>query len=200
MNKSLWRQSTLGSGIDLSQPLGWLEVRVAADAAPDGQYDAIEGKYESTCTLHSDFDARLDYVLLDWPVPSGVVVGLSAFSYSGPPYLAAEIKRASEALDPQGEYYFGWVSPRHGADLPLSDLSGSLRMTRVNGLLTEWFWRSGRWVKLVSARVKDPLTLALRVDTNGDEFRHAPVRIALDNFVVTANQFSCPLGTKPQRL
>jgi hypothetical protein len=181
----IWEQVVTGTDVDIDQRNGWLVVDIGPGAVAGGPYNVIDGHFGTQCKLVRDFDARVDFVLLDWPAANGVWVSLDA-------YAVGEVGRTD---DVGGEYYSGSVGPDVGSVLPLGDLSGSLRMTRVNGRVTNYFRRGDSWVKLNSGTAHGwAVTIALSVWSTNGNFGHKHVRAAFDNFVVTAPEFGCPPG------
>src|SRR5260221_309616 len=77
------------------------------------------------CSFPGDFNARVDYKLLEWPAGDGVWVGLNAI------YANAAVMR--EASPQFGDVYRSWVTTASG-NVPLPDSYGSLRITRVSGV------------------------------------------------------------------
>jgi DNA-binding SARP family transcriptional activator len=181
----IWEQVVTGTQVDIGQQDGWLVVSIGAGSVAGGPYDVIDGHFGTQCKIARDFDARVDYVLLDWPEGNGVSVALAA-------YDVGEVARASSGGD---ELYSGWIWPGVGGVLPVGDVSGSLRIRRVNGRVTNYFRRGDRWVEVSSGTSRAAaVTIALSVWSTDPQFGHKPVRAAFDNFVVTAPEWGCPPG------
>ncbi len=85
----------------------------------------------------------------------------------------------------------------HGG-LATADARGRLRMRRVDGVITTYFWHDGGWRLLVSGRSTGTATLGVQAQASGDEFARMQVRVAFDNFVVTAPLADCPPGSDPR--
>ena len=185
---TIWHQIVSGTGVDIGPTGGQLVISIGADAVPGGQYDVIEGHYGTQCSFPGDFDARVDYELLNWPDGGGVTIGLWAF------FANAAIVRQNSSR--WGDIYSAWVVPANGST-SLPDRSGSLRLTRVGSTITGWFLHDGTWRTLVSGRDSGTAVLGPTAQATRDDFGHQPVRVAFDNFSVEARQLSCPLGSQP---
>ena len=176
-------------GAVFDQRSGRLEITVLADAQPDPAWNQVGGHYGTRCQYTADFDASVDFELLTWPARSGVYAGLNAI------FADSAVVRQSS---PQwGDQYASWVGRANGA-IPLEDRQGRLRLRRIGATITTYFWYDGAWRKIVSGTSTGPATLGLQLQADGDEFAHTEVRVAYDNFVVTASDADCPPGSDPR--
>jgi hypothetical protein len=117
-------------------------------------------------------------------VGDNVWVGLNAIFAS-----AGVMRQASTQL---GDVYRSWVTTANG-NVPLPDTSGSLRITRVGGVETTYFWHEGRWRTLASAPSSGAAVFGLGASSGAnDSFGHKEVKVAFDNFRVTARHPVCP--------
>jgi DNA-binding SARP family transcriptional activator len=64
---TIWYVIREGSGFDVGQENGRLVWSFASGATPGGTYDDVGGHYGTRCRFPGDFDARVDYTLLEWP-------------------------------------------------------------------------------------------------------------------------------------
>jgi hypothetical protein len=184
---TIWHQVVTGTNVQIGPAGGRLVVSIGGDAVPGGPYDVIDGHYGTQCSFPADFDARLDFELVDWPDGAGVSVGLWAFFAN-----AAVVRQNGSG---SGDAYSAWVVPVNGTT-SLPDRSGSLRLTRVDGTITASFLHDGSWREL--ARGQDRGTAVLGPSAQGTpEFGHAPVKVAFDNFSVEARELLCPPGSRP---
>src|SRR5262249_966376 len=74
MNTRIWTRARWGTGVDVAQTNGRLQLTMHANATPDPRWNAMAGGYQTACTLTGDFDARVDYALLNWPASNGTVL------------------------------------------------------------------------------------------------------------------------------
>jgi DNA-binding SARP family transcriptional activator len=176
-----------GTAFDASG--GRLEIAVAPDAKPDAQWNQVGGHVGTRCRFDGDFDARVDFELLQWPTASNVYAGLNAI-YAD----SAVVRHASSRW---GDNYAAWVIPSN-AGVELADRSGRLRLRREGATMTTYFWHDGAWVRLARGTSRGSAVLALQAQANGDEFARVPVRVAFDNFVVEAPDADCPPGSDPR--
>jgi len=187
---TIWHQVVSGTGGTIGQSGGRLVVSIGADAVAGGQYNVIEAHYGTQCTFTGDFDARIDFTLLDWPSGNGVSAGFWAF------FADAAIVRHSTASE--GETYGAWAIPVNDST-SLADTSGSLRIARANGVLTTYFWHEGRWISLASHVERGSAVLGPAVQATNEQFGHEAVSVAFDDFSVDADarDVSCPPGSTP---
>lgn len=126
-------------------------------------------------TVGGDFDAQVDYSILNWPS-------------SAPPLLGAEM-----SFDPGGvaygvtrtfNAYLADEFPPCCTGVPTTDTSGSLRLTRSGTTFSAYYWGSGAWQLIDSTSAgnvtKDSI-IGLGLYGNG-----TPASVAFDNFSITA--------------
>jgi hypothetical protein len=82
---------------------------------------------------------------------------------------------------------------QHAASVRLDETSGSLRIARVDGVMTTYYWRNGRWVPLASGRSSGAAVLGVGL-TGGSDFAAQETRVAFDDFAVSARNAFCPGG------
>jgi DNA-binding SARP family transcriptional activator len=196
----IWHRAFVGSGWDVAQRNGRLEIGLAADSVLEGPYNMVEAHYGANCRLVGDFDMRVDFRLLTWPQESGAVLTLAAWRTTAASVVVSRFAYAG------GEGY--------AADLPLPpvvgpgvnsirrpsvDDAGALRLRRRNDFVTAYYRRAGRWEAFGGAPYLGNVLIALQLSA-GSEFAHQAVRVAFDNFTAVADDVSCPNGVaKPPR-
>jgi DNA-binding SARP family transcriptional activator len=186
MNPGIWNLTTWGTGVDVAQRNGRLELTMHADATPDAQWNAMAGGYQTACSLTGNFDARIDYLLLNWSAANGTVVTLNV-SF---PDSVINIVRASRASG-QEDYTFAAPSGEWRV-LNTTDVSGGFRVTRVGSLITSYIRSGGHWMKFDSAHRLGAVTLQMILWASGSDFAHKDVMVALDNFMLLAPPSGCP--------
>src|SRR5439155_10469951 len=150
---------------------------------PSGPYDQIDVHVGTQCSFPDDFDARVDYKLVEWPAADNIYVGLTAI------YANASVMRQSSSQ--MGDGYRSWVATANG-NVALPDGSGSLRIARVAGVETSYFWHEGSWRKLASAFSLGAAVLGLQAQSDRDNpFGGQEVKAAFDNFRVTGRNPIC---------
>jgi hypothetical protein len=184
-----WTVWTNGTGATSQSSNGQLVFTIAANAQVETQYDTVGANDGTQCKFPGDFDARVDYTLLDWPAGNGAALSLTAFQRGPVDWIA----RAT--WTPQGDYYNAWPE---AAGAPTLDSSGSLRLQRTKGVLSMFFLHDGAWRRLASAALSGQVWVGMTLGTNGDLWQHVAVSAAVDNFVVTAPDAVCPPGTDPR--
>jgi hypothetical protein len=176
---SFWLPNDNGPSVD--QTNGVLEIDVPADSEPDPSGHAIVAGVMSRCALHGDFDAQVDYQLLDWPPANGVHLNFGTNFPQG-------VGRQNMA----GELIFAWFPP-DVVNLPFGELSGSLRLVRRGRTISGYVRAPGGWRKLLIA--DDPYgdtRLQLSISSLAGEWAHQEVRVAFDDFRINSGRLSCP--------
>jgi hypothetical protein len=176
-----WGTNQPGS-VSFGQGDGVLTVDVAADAQPD-----FGAGGQTRCSVHGDFDAQVDFNLVNWPARNGVWVNMSA---GGTPY---NVYRVSWQFDPSESY--GAYLPPVGANLPASDAAGTLRLTRLGDIFTAYYLSGKSWIPLISGTGPTgdvPLSVGVFNISNAATFAGLPVSVSFDNFKATADAVVCP--------
>jgi hypothetical protein len=135
----------------------------------------------SRCVLHGDFDAQVDYRLLDWPPSNGVHVN-----------FGTNFPQAVGRQNMAGELIFAWFPPSV-VNLPLNDLSGALRLVRRGRTISGYVRGRGGWKRLLTSDDPyDDIRLQLSISSLEGEWAHRDVKVAFDNFRVNTGHMSCP--------
>ena len=176
---SFWLPNGTGPSVD--QTNGQLEIDVPATAEPDPAGHAIVAGVMSRCVLHGDFDAQVDYRLLDWPPANGVHLN-----------FGTNFPQAVGRQNMAGELIFAWFPPSV-VNLPFGDLSGSLRLVKRGRTISGYVRAPGGWRRLLTAADRyDDTQLQLSISALDGEWAHKEVKVAFDNFRVNAGRMSCP--------
>ncbi len=167
------------------------------------------------CRIPGDFDAQVDYRVVDWPYASGIRLGLGAHPNPLPlgstslHGLSGDVRGLrtviSERISLQagavtthttgGEFYTAELNGRQDRLIATSDRSGKLRVTRVQNDFTAWYWDIGSrvWIPTgrfsLSPQVKDSEWLALQLWG----YNQSPnITVIVEDFSVSAPTLSCP--------
>ncbi len=188
---------------DALSPVLW---RVAINPEDAGMAEVVDGRLVHTmnpgeprlnidtfnrCLIQGDFDAKVKYDLLTWPADNEIRVGLVA-RRGGPDYA---VERVSDD-DFGGESYLVDFEGSVAGTTSTEDLSGGLRLTRVDGTFTGYYLNNdGEWVMIHSSEGADgPVQLRLATWTEDE----TPGGVAaFDDFAVEADETECNF---PQRL
>lgn len=177
-----WHLIVTGTEVDADVRNGRFEVTIGAGAVAGGRYNVIDGHLGTQCRFPGDYDARVDFELLGWPLANGVHVALAAF------FANARVERQSQR---DGEIYSSWIPPR-GSEALTNDAKGSLRMTRTDGMVTTYYLAGERWVRIDSARAAGEAVIGPSAGSTNPEFGKARVEVAFDNLVVQGDAINCP--------
>jgi DNA-binding SARP family transcriptional activator len=189
VDPTIWHSITTGGDVAIAEQDGQLQLTVGPGAVPGGQYNQIDVHVGTQCAWPGNFDARVDYTLLEWPANDNITVGLNAI------YASAEVMRVSSSQ--WGDEYGSWVIPSNGS-VSLPDTSGSMRITRVNGVETTYFMHGGTWRKLASATQGGAAVFGLQASSDGQHaFGGQEVKVGFDNFTVTGVDPTCAPGAQP---
>jgi hypothetical protein len=89
-----------------------------------------------------------------------------------------------------GEGYSGNIGQNWNV-IDTTDTHGTLRLARVDGVDTAYYLSGGKWVTLNSAPGDGRVQLGIEAFA-ANEWTHKQVRVAFDNFSVTASSIVCP--------
>jgi DNA-binding SARP family transcriptional activator len=189
VDPTIWHQVENGGDVAITEQGGRLQLTVGANAVPGGTYNQIDVHVGTQCAFPGNFDARVDYTLLEWPAGDNIDIGLNAI------YANAAVMRESSSQ--WGDQYGSWVIPSNGS-VALPDTSGSLRIARVNGVETTYFLHEGTWRKLASSPAAGAAVFGLQAMSDGQHsFGGQEVKVAFDNFTVNGTNPTCAPGSQP---
>jgi hypothetical protein len=188
VNPNTWAKVLDGYDVGLLEQGGQLQLTVGDNAVPGGPSNQIDVHVATRCAFPADFDARVNYGFLEWPAGDNIDVGMDANA------TAAVMRDSSSQV---GEEYASWVGTT-SRSVPLSNTSGYLRIARVKGIETTYFWHRGHWQKLAQARAIGPVVIGLQALSDGQGlFGGQELKVAFDNFKVTGTKPDCPPGALP---
>jgi DNA-binding SARP family transcriptional activator len=189
VDPTIWAPTKDGGDVSIVEQGGELQLAVGVNAVPGGTYNQIDVHLGTQCKFAGDFDARVDYALLEWPAGANIDVGINAI------YAQAAVMRDNSSQS--GDHYSSWVASSNGA-VQLADASGSLRVVRSKGVETTYFWHLGSWRKLASSPAAGAVVVALVAMSDGQNaFGQREVKVAFDNFRVSGVSPDCPAGDHP---
>jgi TolB protein len=182
LDAAMWWTFLSGTGGTLAQTAGHVELTLATDAA-NGPSGFMGPSFGTQCRATGDYDARVSFALLDWPASNGTHLNLGDAGATG------SIGRRSEAGI---EDYLSFFNPVP-TSAPTSDQSGRLRLVRTGSTLTSYYASGSGWLQLLSGPTTTaPALLNAHLFSNDAFFGDQFVRVALDDFQVTASGFECP--------
>lgn len=184
-NWLMWSVGIEGAGPTWALGDGRLEMTLPATGIPGGRYDQLSASFGTQCRFAGDFDARVDYQLLDWSVPTGARVQLSAWIF---PNLNSDAARTSTQ---GGEGYDGNIASSYRS-VPTNDTQGTLRVTRTAGLMKSYYLADGNWVELYAAPAVGQVMIGLQFFATAGDWQQKETRAAFDNFSVSAPTMVCP--------
>lgn len=177
VDSSVWNVFFNGDGADIVQRNGKLVVSIAGGATPGGSYDFVGAQYGSRGCFSGDIDMQVDYKLDTWPAGSGAYIGLQAV------YANAMVERFA----PVGgtDVIGSMIDPRF-KQVSTTAASGSLRLTRVNGIVTTYYLVDGAWQPIDTAPAPSPAHLHIGVSVVPATSPPSNIVVELDNFSATA--------------
>jgi Tol biopolymer transport system component len=182
LDSSKWWTSINGTGSGLAVTGGRAETSLASDAT-QGPSGFMGPGFGSQCHAVGDYDARVGYELLDWPFSNGVHALLGDAGTTG------SIARRSES---GFEDYLAFFNPVPASALT-THLSGEVRLVRTGSTLTAYYRDGLSWVPLLSGPTTTaPTFVAVSLFSNDEIFGNRFVRVAYDDFRITADSFACP--------
>ena len=191
VDPTIWHQVTTDANVSIAEQGGQLMLTVGAAAVRAGAYNQIDVHVGTQCTFPGDFDARVDFTLLEWPQADNIFVGLNAI------YAGSAVGRESSSQ--WGDNYAAWVVPGTNGSLALPDTSGSVRITRVKGTETTYVRHGGGWSRLAAGRSPGAAVFGLQASSadGTSVFGQQELKVAFDNFTVTGLRPVCPPGSEP---
>jgi DNA-binding SARP family transcriptional activator len=189
IDTSIWTTWANGGGATADQSGGQLVFSIPAEATFESRFNSVGINAGTKCRFPGNFDARIDYALLRWPAGNGAAVSLAEFQ-AGPIDL---ISRTTSSK--YGDFYNAWPD---GGSIPLADTSGSLRITRSNGVVRTFFLHHGQWRELGTRRIFGEIWIGMMLSSNANEWQQMSVSAHFDNFLVTAPDATCPAGSDPR--
>ena len=185
LNTTIWHKSVTGTGVDIAERNGRVEIEFAADGVPGGEYNLLGAHYGTGCRFPGDFDVDVDYNLLEWPSASGVLLRLNAWFTKSP---QLELARQSQTW---GEGYdLFWGGNRISSRSTL-DTRGSLRIKRVGTRFTAYHKTGKQWLPLGSVVSAGAPMISIQAVVMPNSFGHKAVRVAFDNFEMRAFRPAC---------
>jgi hypothetical protein len=141
-NQDLWFISTQGIGPSTAVTNNRLEITLPANSSTGGNPFPFGGVLGCKFALRSDYDVQVDFTLFNWPVPTGVQVGIQPVIRNGG-FSAGFWLMNDPTLSPgPTQVYNAWLN---GSEFRVatSDTSGKLRLQRVGNTINAYYWSSG---------------------------------------------------------
>lgn len=187
----VWSSGSGGTGASVTVANGRVTFSIAADATLDPQYQYVGSGITTKCAFRGNFDARVHFVVQQWPVTNGA--GLALFAQKG----FAEVDQIRRVTASWGDGYSTYPS---GMDaVPLPDQSGALRLNRSYGVLSAYFLHKGHWVRIAHQGSSGEISIGVWLHaTKDDGWQQQAVSAQVDNFRLTAQDADCPSGSDPR--
>jgi hypothetical protein len=185
---AMWQAWTSGAGVHAADHGGRLEIAVDGDAQPDAD-GLIQAGFRLRCMALDDFDAQVDFQLIDWPVADGVEVTLGFGVGDGTNGAFWSVGRVGGGNRAAWEAYVASVGQDAGVET--EDLTGTLRLARRNKVLTAYYKGAAGWVRIASARESRFGNVMLLVATDRHAFGGRTAVVAYDNFSATVPNLFC---------
>src|SRR5206468_13087561 len=107
VDPTVWHRVMVGGDVSMVEQGGQLQLTVGPRAVPGGTYNQIDVHVGTQCAFPGNFDARVNYTLLEWPAKDNIEVGLNAI------YANAAVMRVNSSE--WGDEYGSWVIPSNGS-------------------------------------------------------------------------------------
>ncbi len=200
-NQDLWIPYTQGIGPSTAVIHDRLEITLPANSSNGGNPFPFGGNLGCKFALRGDYDVQVGFDLFNWPVPTGVQVGIQPTTRHGG-FNAGVWLVNDPTLSPQPtQVYNAWLN---GLEFRVatSDTSGKLRLQRVGNTLFAYYWSSG-WQLLGSNTAsvfgKD-CGFNFYVYGAGpvsQNFQQKEVQVAFDNLQITYSSFAPNIRFSP---
>ncbi len=166
--------------VAVTQANGVVTVAVSA-TAPDG----FNASVRTRCRVEGDFDAEVDFRLVQWPGSDSITVTLMAADLGGV---------NTYRTDAFGESYGTYIPPSGGTVVQATGDSGTLRLARKGNMFTGSYNDGTHWVTILSAPgPTQPTAVQLGVFNNTDVglFGGRPATVSFDSFTLHAGTLDC---------
>jgi hypothetical protein len=183
-----WTQHTPGGSSSIVGSGGEVLMTQGNDAG------GILGAYlEFKYLLTGDFDARIDYRLINWPVNNQERIGIILAAPDGVSAIAAVERISDDGFVAGNEGYLthflnGTIS------VPTTDTAGTLRLTRTGDTVAGYYWSGSGWslVNSYSSALNNPGPSPLYLPIWWQAAPTVGVQIAFDNFFLDAPGTTIP--------
>lgn len=176
LNENLWWADVTGTGPTVQEINGRLEITFPANSSGVTLMAGVGSEFE----LMGDFDARVDFDLLNWPEGNGFNVSLTTG-------VNFTISRYSYTFwDHEGYLLY---SAGNMFSVPASETSGKLRIKRTGNTMEAFYWQNDAW-QSIGASSNDQFAGKTNIGLNADcgnpsRFTGQLVKIGFRNFQVT---------------
>jgi hypothetical protein len=147
-NTDLWSLWNMGVGTTAQVANNRLEVTVGGNG-----YAGLNGW---GFTLIGDFEMKVDFTLLNWPLANGTQLAIGTFDAS---YQSqAQVARANTRTPTSTgvEQYFAFIMDKnHAVDITGPTESGTLRLVRTGNMMEGSYWDGADWVTILSVTNPD---------------------------------------------
>ncbi len=146
-----------------------------------------------------NFDARIDYTLLNWPAKSeaGITLGtgfVDMLSSDLPVGLHGFVGGGSAASSGGNAYFSDLVTTGHQVfSIPTTDMSGKLRITKVGGDIGIYDWNGASWSEIHTYINGQRDTTINLIEFGLFRVADPGVKVAFDNFSITAPSTTLPV-------
>jgi len=188
LNPRIWTTWSTGSGASYDQASGKGVFSIAADATFDPRLENASTNIATKCMFPGDFQARIEFNLVQWPDVNGAAISLNALM--GTSDATAELIQRVTA--PWADGYNAWPN---GGPLQLQDTYGSLRLTRRSGQIRAAFSHNKGWKVIGRKQFAGDVRLDLGISTSQSDWQGQDVEATVDNFKVVASRADCPAGS-----
>ncbi|MDQ2914884.1 MAG: hypothetical protein M3T56_16780 [Chloroflexota bacterium] len=185
IDRTRWNVVTQGRGPVATARNGRVELNIPAEATGGAGEPISAGLALERCFATGNYVAIVEYEILEWPPMHGVEIRFGELTPDG-------------ALITRDQYADG--DSVHGRSVTrdyrqsISSATGSLRLTRKDGDVTvSSRGADGSWVELEGIQWpgQGDARFQVGVSTDAALFARQSVRIAVDNFQLTASEVTC---------
>jgi hypothetical protein len=184
IDRARWSAMTEGNGATVAAANGRVEMTISANAT-QGPDPSIRASLSTPPCARGDYVASVDYAILDWPPMNGTQIQFGEFSGNVAIYRVQYGGVDTDAVGANN----GITDNRHRVDGRV----GSLRLVRQDGTVTvSWREGDGPWTDLLPQwQSTGDASFQILLSTSQGEFSGQTVRVAADNFSLTAAELTC---------
>lgn len=158
LNKQLWNQSNYDQKQRCMQQDGVLKIQIDGSSTGEGWFGAGIG---SNFALKGNFEIVVDYNLTNWPTVNGVRANLMFHEIDNNNNKNGNVSRGSFGADEpvvlKENYSTAFMDDLFldGVIKATTDIGGKLKLTRVDQVITGYFWQNEAWQTISSHNYSD---------------------------------------------
>lgn len=179
-NTNLWGLWNMSEGTTAQVTSNRLEVTVAGQG-----YAGLTGY---GFTLIGDFDMKVDFTLIDWPLSNGTQLAIGTFdaTYQNQVQVARANTRIPTTTGVE-QYFARIMGYNNATEITGPTLSGTLRLVRTGNKMEGFYWNGAAWQSILS--ITNPnlgtrVGVTMGIGPYGNNYSGIPAKAAFSNIQI----------------